>query len=420
MCFDEKTGKFLWQAVHDKLGQGRVNDWPSLGIWSAPAVVGDRLYYVNNRSEVVCARTADGTPIWKFDMIERLNNFPHNLSTCSPLVAGDTVFIVTSNGVDEGHINIPHPEAPSFIAIDKTTGELKWKNNDPTQKLVAARKAGVEVNIRTMVNKGELLMHGQWSNPVYAEPAGKPMIIFPGGDGWVRGFNPMDGELIWKFDCNPKDSFYEIGPMSTRNHFVATPVVWQDKLYVGVGEDPEYRKGVGHLWCIDISKKPTNKEKDLSPVNDNFDPKADVNKNSGLVWHFGGFIPPKPAKGRAYRFGRTMSTCAVNDGLLYTADLEGVFYCLDALSGELKYRHDMKTETWSSPYWVDGHVYIGNEDGDMLVFKAGPKMELVNTIEMAGADQNTRIRATPVACNGTLYVVSEDPCKLWAIASKGN
>ena len=59
-------------------------------------------------------------------MIKELNVFPHNLSTCSPLVVGDTLFVITSNGVDEGHINIPQPEAPSFIAIDKKTGKVKW------------------------------------------------------------------------------------------------------------------------------------------------------------------------------------------------------------------------------------------------------------------------------------------------------
>ena len=28
LCFDEKTGKFLWQLTREKLPQGRVNDWP--------------------------------------------------------------------------------------------------------------------------------------------------------------------------------------------------------------------------------------------------------------------------------------------------------------------------------------------------------------------------------------------------------
>ena len=31
-----------------------------------------------------------------------------------------------------------------------------------------------------------------------------------------------------------------------------------------------------------------NKDADVSPVNDNFDPRAEVNKRSALAWHFGG------------------------------------------------------------------------------------------------------------------------------------
>ncbi len=50
MCFEEATGKFLWQAVHDKLPIGRVQDWPEQGICSSPFVEGDRVYYVSNRA----------------------------------------------------------------------------------------------------------------------------------------------------------------------------------------------------------------------------------------------------------------------------------------------------------------------------------------------------------------------------------
>ena len=57
MCFRESDGKFLWQAVHDKLAAGRVNDWPEEGICSSPFVEGNRLYYVSNRCEVICADT---------------------------------------------------------------------------------------------------------------------------------------------------------------------------------------------------------------------------------------------------------------------------------------------------------------------------------------------------------------------------
>src|SRR5437762_2316428 len=55
MCFDEKTGKFLWQAVFPKLPGGQVVDWPKEGLCSTPTVDGERVYFTTNRCTVVCA-----------------------------------------------------------------------------------------------------------------------------------------------------------------------------------------------------------------------------------------------------------------------------------------------------------------------------------------------------------------------------
>jgi outer membrane protein assembly factor BamB len=429
MCFRESDGEFLWQAVHDKLEAGRVNDWPEEGICSSPIVEGNRLWYVSNRCEVICADTEgmangnqgvqdekyngpkDADVLWRLDMIGQLNVFPHNLAVCSPLIVGDVLFVVTANGVDEGHINIPSPAAPSFLALDKNTGKVLWSDNSPSKQLVEARKGSKEVDIKKLVNSGRLLMHGQWSNPVYAEPNGKPMVVFPGGDGWIYAFEPKSGELLWKFDCNPKKSVYVLGGEGTRNDFVSTPVVWENKLYIGVGQDPEHKKGVGHLWCIDIAREPKNADKDLSPVKDNFDPKAEVNKDSGLVWHFGGEAGEDAE--RPWIFGRTLSTCSVHEGLCYAAEYDGVLHCLDARTGKQFWEHEMRADTWSSPYWVDGKVYLGNENGRVFVFQHGKQKKLVAQVQMQG-----KVRATPVVANGVMYVITENPCKLWAIAAK--
>ena len=144
-----------------KLPAGRVNDWPLQGICSSPAVEGDRVYYVSNRAEVIAADTEgfldkendgpfqteteksdiDEDVIWKLDMIGELDVFPHNLAAGNPLIVGDMLYIVTGNGVDEGHINIPSPQAPSFIALDKKTGKLLWESDaagreDPARAVV--------------------------------------------------------------------------------------------------------------------------------------------------------------------------------------------------------------------------------------------------------------------------------------------
>ena len=55
MCFSVKDGSFLWQAVHEKLSTGNAEDWAKIGLCSTPCVVGDRVYYVSNRGELVCA-----------------------------------------------------------------------------------------------------------------------------------------------------------------------------------------------------------------------------------------------------------------------------------------------------------------------------------------------------------------------------
>ena len=82
MCFRESDGKFLWQAVHDKLENPDENDYPKQGVASSPAVDGDRLYYVNNRCELVCAdvagdeKTGKAKFNWTLDMIKDLKVYP--------------------------------------------------------------------------------------------------------------------------------------------------------------------------------------------------------------------------------------------------------------------------------------------------------------------------------------------------------
>jgi outer membrane protein assembly factor BamB len=322
------------------------------------------------------------------------------------------VFVITANGVDEDHINVPAPRAPSFIKLDRDTGNVLWQDNDPTIRLTQVAKEGDQLDFfKRLVNRGELIQHGQWSNPSYAVVDCQPQVIFPAGDGWLRAFDPATGKLLWKFDCNPKDAEYELAGKGTRSDFIASAAIYKNRVYIGVGQDPEHNPGVGHLWCIDMTKRG-----DVSPelVTDYsvWPPKTKKNPDSALVWHYGGPItdPAERKKlRRNYYFGRTMSTCAIHDGLVYAAELKGILHCLDAESGKVYWTHDTESQTWSSPYYADDKVYLGN-DGDMvLVFAHGKQKKLLAQNDMGG-----HVRAAPVAANGVLYVMTEN--KLYAIA----
>jgi outer membrane protein assembly factor BamB len=266
------------------------------------------------------------------------------------------LFIVTGNGVDEGHINIPSPAAPSFIALDKNTGKLLWENSLP----------------------GEKILHGQWSSPAYGVIKGRPQVVFAGGNGWIYSFEPKTGKLLWSFDCNPKDAAWEIDGAGTRNYILATPVVWKDKVYIGVGQDPEHGEGVGHLWAIDATQD------------------GDVT-GKAVVWHRGG-----------EEFHRTLSTVAIADGILYASDLSGYLYALDAKTGEHFWTYDAFAAIWGSPFVADGKVYLGDEDGDVVVLRAGKKMELLHEVNMGSS-----VYTTPVAADGTLYITTRS--KLFAL-----
>ena len=414
MCFEEATGKFLWQITFPKLAAGRVVDWPLEGICSTPYIEGDKLYFVSNRCEVICAATKDGSIHWKLDMIKSLGVFPHNLSVCSPLVVGDDLFIITSNGVDEGHINVPAPKAPSFIRVEKKTGKVLWGDNDPTIRLTEIPKGGDdEAYIKRLVNRGELIQHGQWSNPAYGVVDGQAQVVFPGGNGWIYSYDPATNKLLWKFDCNPKTSVYELSGKGTRNDFIATPVIYKNRVYIAVGQDPEHETGVGHLWCIDMTKRGDVSPEIVEKWGAN-GPETKKNSDSALVWHYGGSIvdPAERKKlGRNYYFGRTMSTCALHEGLCYAADLGGTLFCLDADTGKLYWSHETGGMTWSSPYFVDGKVYFGNDDNILYIFEHGKTKKLISENDM-----ESRVRATPVAANGTLFVMTEN--KLRAIEEK--
>ncbi|MBM3979811.1 MAG: hypothetical protein FJ304_05925 [Planctomycetes bacterium] len=445
MCFDEKTGKFLWQAVHDKLPGGNVVDWPEIGLCSTPTVEGDRVYYVTNRCTVVCAdingfangnqgfqkeqyQTATDVDIlWEYDMLGKLNVFPHNAATGCPLIIGDVLYTVTANGVDESHINLPSPKAPSFVALDKKTGELKWKSDLP----------------------GKNIMHGQWSNPVYADIDGVKQVIFPGGDGWLYSFVPDSGEVIWKFDANPKDTVYELGGTGTRNDFIGTPVIYDNKVYIGVGQDPEHSTGVANFYCIapkkdkkgDISKFLEKREKGKGE--DGKDKISEVpNPNSCEAWRFGWDEKRKWAP-RDFKFGRTMSTAAIVDDIVYISELHGYIHCLDAKTGEPFWQYDTKSTIWGSPYYVDGKVFLATDAGDVWVFKHDKKPKTIDGVAnaMGAADMKTAraiqklargetekeyllakiempaaVRSTVVVANGVMYVMTENA--LYALKTK--
>jgi outer membrane protein assembly factor BamB len=59
----------------------------------------------------------------------------------------------------------------------------------------------------------------------------------------------------------------------------------------------------------------------------------------------------------------------------------------------------MKAHVWGSTMVADGKVYIGDEDGDVVVLEASKEKKLLHEVYFGSP-----IYSTPVAANGAVYV----------------
>jgi serine/threonine protein kinase/WD40 repeat protein len=596
LCFEEETGRFLWQHSNEKLPTGRVHDWPLQGVCSTAVVDGDRLWYVSNRGEVVCLDTEgfhdgedDGVPleapagdwvpvfqvptklhahhellrkafaeagvelpryfrvtraaekngwllgayerrgvrsefvalyelqfdagalraykldaqgdrasnaeifarddalfpqlargeidellrseflsagvtlsesarlepgaadgdwsisaklfdrtrtfrlklegetltctkqlstddldeadvVWKFNMMTELGVSQHNMANCSMITVDGMLLVCTSNGLDESHINLPAPDAPSFMALDRDTGRVIWTDNSP----------------------GRNILHAQWASPSYGVFNGQPQVIFPGGDGWVYSFDPQgDGrggsKLLWKFDANPKTSRWVLGGRGTRNNVIAFPAIYDGLVYIVVGQDPEHGEGNGRLWCINPTKRTDGGDvsaelavdrdgnviphRRLQAVELSAGERAVPNPDSAVVWSYS----HRDTNGDdrfdfEECFHRSISIPVIKDDILYVADFSGLFHCLNAKTGKVYWTYDLLAACWTSALLVDGKVYVCDEDGDVTIFRhnADPRIAGVDGEFLGEYNMGNAIYMTPIVANNVLYIATKD------------
>jgi len=237
--------------------------------------------------------------------------------------------------------------------VNKKTGKLAWEDN----------------------SVGDRILHGQWSSPAVGKIGDVVQLVSGQGDGWVRGYEASSGKKLWEFDLNPKDSVWP----KTRNEVISTPIIVDNVVYIANGQDPEHGEGIGHLYAIDPTKR------------------GDITK-SGLIWHFD-------------KIRRSISTGAYKDGILYYSDFSGFLHALDAKTGKPYWSHDMLAAVWASPVVIGDKVYLGDEDGDVVVLQHGKEKKLLGEMNMGSS-----VYCSVVAAHDTLFIANRN--QLFAIAAK--
>lgn len=420
-CFQEADGKMLWRM--------RSPFWPSLvnrtwGVCSTPTVDGDRVYVLSHHGEVLCldvnglagrapspadlelimtdrqcanpfAIAPDGRRIleltagtkvtpeptdahifWRYDMLREVNCWPYNAQSTSPLLRGDRLYVATGSTISEyandgckttidewkAKSGKTSYESPSLIVLDKQNG-----------KLLAVDKEGIF----------DRTFHGAHASPVLGMVKGKEMLFYGAGNGACYAFDPdfapgTDGkpgvlERLWKFDCLAAATYPTsyTGPKLKRAEVIATPVFYNNRIYVSIGNDLKNsgdKAGPGRLLCLDATGS------------------GDITA-TGKVWSFDDIRS-------------TGTTVAIADGLVYAADASGTIFCLDADTGRLYWQHEASL-VWSSMMLADGKVYVAARFG-LLVFAQGKEKKLLGQSKVKES-----MVSSPAAANGVVYVATD-------------
>jgi outer membrane protein assembly factor BamB len=163
LCLSDADGQELWRQSQSfqVYKKHTVNTFAT----STPAVDAERVYQVWQSSEAsaLLAFTHDGKPAWKFDLDPFSEGHGGGVS---PIVWRDLVVVACDQ------------QGPSYlVAVDRRTGELRWKT--PRR----SKRAG-------------------YATPcVYQVPGLPDALVFSEWKHGITGVDPQTGSVLWEIDC---------------------------------------------------------------------------------------------------------------------------------------------------------------------------------------------------------------------------
>ena len=174
VCLDKKNGEILFNInlFNNESVEPLGNNVNSYG--SPSPVIEEGMVYIHFGSYGTAAiNTMNGKEVWRrTDLKCRHFRGPGS----SPVIYKDTL-ILTMDGVDYQYI----------VALDKTSGETKWKTDRST------KWDDIEPNGKI---RGEGDLRKAYTTPTFIKVSDKTIMISPGAKSCFA-YNPSTGEEIW-------------------------------------------------------------------------------------------------------------------------------------------------------------------------------------------------------------------------------
>lgn len=269
-------------------------------------------------------------------------------------VEGEPLWKVDVGRMDLGAYNIP------TIEWGPASSPMIWNGTVFLQVDTHADSFMLALDLETgkTIWKTERDEIPSWGTPNVVETSEGPQLV-TNASNFIRAYDPRTGKELWRIGRSSKIT-------------APTPFAADDLIVVASGRGPERP-----IYVV----RPESRG-DLTPSDG-------ATSSQGVVWSRTGRGPYMP-------------TPLVLDGILYVLANQGYFDAYDLRTGEELYRQRLPhpgSGFSASPVSADGKIYLANEDGDMLVVKAGREFAHLGTSSMGEL-----LMATPALSEGVMFV----------------
>lgn len=318
LAIGREKGEVLWErAVREDLPHQGGHVTASLAS-ASPVTDGEHVYAFFGSYGLHCL-DFDGEVLWQIDL-GRMNTLHGHGEGSSPALHGDTLII-----------NWDHEGDSFLVAFDKRTGLQRWKTPRP-QATSSTTPIAVELGDRTQV------------------------IV--SGSERLRGYDLMEGKLIWECDGLSKENVS------------SSPVAGHGMVFAGSTYD---RPG---LLAIQLEGA-----------------RGDITATDNVVW--------ARTRGAPY----VPSPLLYGDALWFLQHFRGLLTRVDARTGEDRpgaIRLPDVYNVFASPVAADGRIYVTSREGVTVVLANGDEPNIIAVNRLADS-----FSASPALAGGDLFLRGE-------------
>jgi outer membrane protein assembly factor BamB len=335
LALDAGSGKELWSAKIAPAYNFKGNSWGE-GPRCTPTVDAGHVYAQGSQGELVCVAAADGKEVWRKNLpkdlageVNPVGGGPPKMGwgySACPLVDGDKL------------VCVPGGPKGLLAALNKKTGELIWQSAEAAEQAT-------------------------YSSPVVTEVGGVRQYVQVTQDGMV-GIAAKDGKLLWRYQ---REAAYP-------DVVIPTPAVRGDLAYTSVGYG-------GASTLVKLTAEGGAVKAEV------------VYSNNRLANRLGGVVL---VGDHVYGFHETNR-----------------WVCQELKSGKPAWSSDRRALPSGSVAAADGHLYVVCENGLVGLVEASPakyveKGRFKLPKESAVRRPNGKVWTHPVVANGRLYVRDQE------------